>query len=577
MKQYYVPLILSIYILLSCQTVASAQESTIDHGPSMVELIQHFREDRGALHRYYHIEASPVHRKRLIRFYENYRERLEEIHYAELSVSDQVDFQLLMREITDKDSQLKEEMGLYAQLRSWIQAGDPLYRYETLRRRGHELNREAFASDLYQISQAYQDHMQQLKKEKPTFTKQEINYVSQVLKGHQEVLKSLNQFYQGYDPDYDWWVKEPAQRLKSVIENYDKVFRTRLDSSRMNVDDGSGITGVPAGRTEIIRQLERDMIPYSPEELIEIAQKEFAWCDQELLKVSQEMGFGTDWKAAQEKVKQSYVPPGEQPALMLRLYQESVDFIKDHDLISIPPLAEETWRMNMLSARRQLISPFFLGGESLLISYPTQEMDHDQKMMSMRGNNPHFARAVVHHEIIPGHHLQQFMNRRYKIHRRYLFGTPFWTEGWSLYWELLLYEKGFAKTPEDKLGMLFWRMHRCARIIFSLKYHLEEWTPQECIDFLVDRVGHERANAEAEVRRSFTGGYPPLYQLAYMTGGLQFYQLKRELVDSGKMSYREFHDAVLRENAIPLEMLRYILFGKFVPEEFTTTWRFYNK
>ena len=52
-------------------------------------------------------------------------------------------------------------------------------------------------------------------------------------------------------------------------------------------------------------------------------------------------------------------------------------------------------------------------------------------------------------------------------------------------------------------------------------------TPQQCIDFLVDRVGHERANAEAEVRRSFNGTYPPLYQLAYMIGGLQFRALHR--------------------------------------------------
>lgn len=62
---------------------------------------------------------------------------------------------------------------------------------------------------------------------------------------------------------------------------------------------------------------------------------------------------------------------------------------------------------------------------------------------------------------------------------------------------------------------------------FSLNYHLGKWTPQQCIDFLVDRVGFERANAEAEVRRSFTANYGPLYQLAYMTGAFQFYALKR--------------------------------------------------
>jgi len=577
MRRYFTIFISNLFITLICVPSVNAQTSTNQENLSIVELINHFREDRGALQRYYHIEASPVHRERMMSFYQSYRQQMNELRYQALSVSEQVDYHLLLREIEDQQVKLEEEDALYGSLKPWIDDGASLYHYETLRRRGHRLPAEQVGSDLFDIRESYQDHIKTLKKEHPVFSKKEIRFVSRALKGQKEILKSLDGFYKGYDPEYDWWTKEPIKNLTNVLDKYQKTFNARLDSNRMNVDDGSGIAGIPAGRHELIRQLKRDMIPYTPEELIDIAQKEFAWCDAELLKASKAMGYGSDWKAAQEKVKQSYVSPGEQPAMMLQLYDESVNFLKDHDMITIPPLAEETWRMNMLSARRQLVSPFFLGGETLLISYPTDQMDHDDKMMSMRGNNPHFARAVVHHEIIPGHHLQQFMNRRYQIHRGYLFGTPFWTEGWSLYWELLLYEKGFAKTPEDKIGMLFWRMHRCARIIFSLKYHLGEWTPQRCIDFLVDRVGHERANAAAEVRRSFSGGYPPLYQLAYLTGGFRFYELKKELVDSGKMSLREYHDAVLHENAMPIEMLRFILLDKPVPKEFETEWRFYER
>jgi uncharacterized protein (DUF885 family) len=137
-----------------------------------------------------------------------------------------------------------------------------------------------------------------------------------------------------------------------------------------------------------------------------------------------------------------------------------------------------------------------------------------------------------------------------------LFSTPFWGEGWALYWEMLLWDMNFPKTPENKIGMLFWRMHRCARIIFSLSFHLEKMTPQECIDLLVKRVGHEVDNATAEVRRSFAGNYGPLYQCAYMLGGLQIRSLHKDLVESGKMTNRAFHDAVLKENRIPIEMIR---------------------
>jgi uncharacterized protein (DUF885 family) len=168
------------------------------------------------------------------------------------------------------------------------------------------------------------------------------------------------------------------------------------------------------------------------------------------------------------------------------------------------------------------------------------------------------------------------MSERYNAHRR-LFRTPFLVEGWALYWEMRLWDMGFQRSAEDRVGMLFWRAHRCARIVFSLKFHLGQMTAAEAIDYLVKRVGHERRNATAEVRRSVIGTYPPLYQAAYMLGGLQLRELQKELVGGGRMSEREFHDAVLRENAIPVEMIRASLGEGEVGREFKAGWRFYGE
>jgi len=300
-----------------------------------------------------------------------------------------------------------------------------------------------------------------------------------------------------------------------------------------------------------------------------------AWCETEMLKASRELGFGDDWKKALEHVKNLHMEPGRQPGLIRELADEAVEFLEARDLLTIPPLAKETWRMEMLSAEQQMVSPFFLGGEVIQVSFPTSGMSHEQKMMSMRGNNIHFSRATVHHELIPGHHLQGFMNQRYRPYR-WVFGTPFWTEGWALYWELLLWDLNFPKTPENKIGMLFWRTHRCARIIFSLSFHLEKMTPQECVDFLVDRVGHERDNATAEVRRSFRGDYGPLYQCAYLLGGLQIRAIRRELVEPGRMTDRDFHDTILRNNSIPIEMVRALLTGSELKSGYATSWKFYG-
>jgi uncharacterized protein (DUF885 family) len=168
------------------------------------------------------------------------------------------------------------------------------------------------------------------------------------------------------------------------------------------------------------------------------------------------------------------------------------------------------------------------------------------------------------------------MEARYREYRR-LFNTPFWSEGGALYWEMLFWDMNFAKSPENRIGMLFWRMHRCARIIFSLSFHLELMTPQQCIDLLVERVGHEVDNATAEVRRSFNGSYGPLYQCSYLLGGLQIRALHKELVDSGKMRNRDFHDAILKENSIPIEMVRASLTNQKLGRDFKTAWKFYNQ
>jgi len=90
----------------------------------------------------------------------------------------------------------------------------------------------------------------------------------------------------------------------------------------------------------------------------------------------------------------------------------------------------------------------------------------------------------------------------------------------------------------------------------------------------VERVGHERENAAGEVRRSFAGNYAPLYQAAYLLGGMQLYALNKELVDSGKMTNRQFHDAVLKENRIPVEMIRASLTGQRLSRGYVSSWRF---
>jgi uncharacterized protein (DUF885 family) len=337
--------------------------------------------------------------------------------------------------------------------------------------------------------------------------------------------------------------------------------------------DKETIIGLPIGEDGLRLELKHEWIAHSPDELVSLAEREMRWCDRQMKNASKELGFGDDWRAAMAHVKSLHVPPGQQPKMIRDLAWEAIRFLEAHDLVTIPPLAANGWRMTMMSPERQRLNPYFLGGDTIIVSYPTDSMTHDEKLMSMRSNNEHFSRATVHHELIPGHHLQYYMKQRHRPYRS-LFSTPFWIEGWALYWEMLLWDLDFAQGPEDRIGMLFWRKHRCARIIFSLSYHLRKMTPEECISYLEQRVGHEHSAASAEVRRSIMGGYSPLYQAAYMLGGLQLRKLRDELVLSGQMENREFHDAVLHENSMPIEVLRNHLSHRELTRDMHPQWRF---
>ncbi len=565
-----------LVVLLICVNLSAQTRKDTDpyYQTSEVQpLMAQYDADRGILMRFYTIVNSPERRDRLKQFNNEYLGKLAALDFDKMQTSGKVDYILFKRNIGNEIRILDKEEAEYKAIYPYVSFADPVYQLEKLRRRGTTMIVPDVTAKLKTINEQMVAASASLAKEgiieMPLAVRAEAT-----VRGLRAALKSVYDFYYGYDPQFTKQVPDYYRTTDSLFNLYASQLRSKGNTATLQKDDGSGIVGNPVGKDELIRLLKYDMIPYTPEELIGIANKEFAWCDAEMLKASREMGFGDNWKAALEKVKNTYVPEGKQPEMIMGLYNQSVDFLKKNDLVTIPPLAEESWRMIMMSPRQQLISPFFLGGEVLQVAYPTNTMDSASRMMSMRGNNPHFSRATVHHELIAGHGLQSFMNERFKPYRN--FRTPFWTEGWSLYWEFILWDKNFPRSPEDRIGMLFWRMHRCARIIFSLNYHMGNWKPQQCIDFLVDRVGHERANAEGEVRRSFTANYGPLYQLAYMTGAFQFYALKKEVVDKGKMTYKQFHDAILKENNMPIEMVRAIILNQPLKKDFVTSWRFYD-
>jgi len=553
----------------------------------LASVVQRYSDDRAALFRKYDASGSPDQRTRARAFYSGWRARLRELDHNRLSAEGKVDWVLLdnrLRHELDLLDRAAEEAQKQATL---IPFADALLGLQDARRRLSTLDAPAAARTLVR-AHTQADSLRKLFEAPaaraasnggagsaaptaPPATPLLAFHAAARLDELRNTLGSWQRFYEGYDPAYNWWVRDPFKKLDESLKAYAKTLRERVVGWRTGEEEP--IVGQPIGAAGLEEDLRYEMIPYTPEELIAIAEREYAWSLNEMKRASREMGFGDDWHKAVEKVKGTFVEPGKQPDLIRDLAWQAEEFFRVNDFVTIPELAHEDWRMEMMTPERQRVAPFFLGGELILVAYPTDGMTAEEKLMSLRGNNPHFSHAVVFHELNPGHHLQGFMSQRYNPHRR-AFSTPFWNEGGALYWEMFLWDHGFHKSPEDRVGALVWRMHRSARIIFSLSYHLGRMTPPQAVDFLVEKVGFERANSEAEVRRSFNGSYPPLYQMAYMIGGLQLRALHKEIVGSGKMTDKQFHDAILAGGPMPIEMLRARLLNTPPGRDFRTQWKF---
>lgn len=555
------------WLALLCAPILPAADPT---SSELRPAIERYEADLESLTRTYPITLSATRQARINRFLDEQQASLGQIEFERLSRDGQIDYILLRNAIDRLRRTLAQDDRRAVEVEPLIPFFKTIVELEESRRRMLPVDPPAAGQKLADLSKAIDAARAGASAARAKNTV--ANRAAARLDDLRNSLKDWYGFYNGYDPVFTWWSENPYRKVDQQLEDYAKYLRESL----AGLSTGSNtILGDPAGRDALIENLGYNMIAYTPEELIALARKELAWCEQEMTRASRELGYGDEWRRALEFVKTKYVQPGQQPELVRRLAEEAIEFVASRDLVTIPALAREDWWQEMLSPERQLTSPFFLGGDLILVAFPTDSMTQEQKLMTMRGNNEHFSRSVVFHELIPGHHLQGFMRDRYRTYRG-LFETPFWSEGNAFYWELLLWDLGFPRGPEDRIGMLFWRMHRAARIIFSLSFHMEQMTAQQAVDFLVERVGFERFNAEAEVRRSVDGSYEPIYQSAYMLGALQFYALHRELVGSGKMSNRTFHDAILQENSIPVDLIRADLAGLPLTRDYKATWRFYD-
>lgn len=164
--------------------------------------------------------------------------------------------------------------------------------------------------------------------------------------------------------------------------------------------------------------------------------------------------------------------------------------------------------------------------------------------------------ALTAHEAVPGHHNQIALQQELPLpeFRKNAAGFTAFVEGWALYSEHLGIEMGLYDTPEKNMGRLSYEMWRACRLVVDTGMHAKGWTKAQAIAFMRDNSALSEANIEAEVNRYISW---PGQALGYKLGELKIRELraKAEAALGPKFNLRGFHDAVLGQGPVPLDVL----------------------
>ena len=164
--------------------------------------------------------------------------------------------------------------------------------------------------------------------------------------------------------------------------------------------------------------------------------------------------------------------------------------------------------------------------------------------------------ALTVHEGVPGHHhqisLAQELDELPEFRRT--FYPHAFGEGWGLYSEKLAIEMGIYETPYDHFGRLSYEMWRAVRLVVDTGMHYKGWTRDEALDYLADNTALSLQNVRTEIDRYISW---PGQALAYKMGELKFLELRaRATEELGEdFDIRDFHDALLINGGLPLDML----------------------
>jgi uncharacterized protein (DUF885 family) len=332
---------------------------------------------------------------------------------------------------------------------------------------------------------------------------------------------------------------------------------------------GRATGGWDLGEVRYSRLLrERESLPFDARELRERGRAEYDRVAEEMAAICREARGTSDYWAVLEEANRDHAADEEGMRATYASWTEKArDFLARMGLVTLPAgercivMPSPVFRRPVIGVASYVSPPAF--SDRLLghffVPFTPDGSTPDEVRQRLESNSNGDIPTVSVHETYPGHHWHLVMRKSNPSRLRRTFGTPYFTEGWALYAERAMRERGFFEDPMHELYHLNAILFRAARIVVDTSLHLGEMSVDEAVDFMVRQAGMLEATARVEVARYCAW---PTQASAYLTGCLEILRIREAYFAARGWDgpaanapidlARDFNDGLASSGALPL-------------------------
>jgi uncharacterized protein (DUF885 family) len=324
------------------------------------------------------------------------------------------------------------------------------------------------------------------------------------------------------------------------------------------------------GEQRYSRQLrEREHLDFDARSLRAMGEAEYERLDAEMRALARDARGTDDWRQVLHEANEDH-PRTEED--MRRAYAELTAraraFLAETGLVTLPDGESCSVEPSPVYSRPLLAVASYSGppafsdrlGGHFFVPFAPDGTSTDELQKRLASNSYGSIPTVSVHEAYPGHHWQITWSKIHASPIRRVLGTPYFTEGWALYAERAMRERGFFADPIQELYHLEATIFRAARIVVDTSLHIGDMSYEQAVEFMTTKLPMPEPTARAEVGRYCSW---PTQASAYLTGCLEILRIRRRYLDARGFAatppaqvpidvLRDFHDRLAGSGRLPL-------------------------